>query len=652
MKHLIIGTAGHIDHGKTRLTEALTGKNTDRLEEEQKRGITIENGYAMLTLPGGQTASIIDVPGHERFVRNMITGATGIDLALMVIAADDGFMPQTQEHLDILQLLGVSNGVIALTKCDLADDEWIETVEEDIKDRVSGTFLENAPMVRVSAETGQGIDELKSVLESSLSDAEPKNSRLAARLPVDRVFTVQGFGTVVTGTLTEGEIHPGDELMLYPDEIPVRVRGVQNHDVSVEEAQAGMRTAVNITGAEKEDIKRGSVLAEPGSATVTDRLDVVLNITDDCEFFIKNASRLHFFHGTSECICRLRLLDADELAPGDTGYAQLLLDEKIAARNGDRFIVRFFSPVITVGGGRILDARARRRKRNNEEVLARSAALDSDDINERAVQYIKDRNVCFTDAVQLADIMNISDDDAESCISELEGSGEILADRGESKEVRRYISAEALGSCKKAAEELLNAYHAENPLRAGMQHAEFRKQLTGVIGSAGGAELDQAELKAVIDMLASSGYIDIIGDTARISGFEPQLSEKQQALSHEMENFYKNAGCETRSYDAAAEAVSSGSAKKYSDKEIKQIYEYLCSAGRLIVISAGEAVQRSRYDEALAVMKEKATAAGGRISLGELRDALGFSRKYAQMYLEYWDRTGVTERRGDEHILI
>ena len=208
MKHLIIGTAGHIDHGKTRLTEALTGKNTDRLEEEQKRGITIENGYAMLTLPGGQTASIIDVPGHERFVRNMITGATGIDLALMVIAADDGFMPQTQEHLDILQLLGVSNGVIALTKCDLADDEWIETVEEDIKDRVSGTFLENAPIVRVSAETGQGIDELKSILESSLSYAEPKNSRLPARLPVDRVFTVQGFGTVVTGTLNEGELHP------------------------------------------------------------------------------------------------------------------------------------------------------------------------------------------------------------------------------------------------------------------------------------------------------------------------------------------------------------------------------------------------------------------------------------------------------------
>ena len=652
MKHLIIGTAGHIDHGKTRLTEALTGKNTDRLEEEQKRGITIENGYAMLKLPGGQTASIIDVPGHERFVRNMITGATGIDLALMVIAADDGFMPQTQEHLDILQLLGVSNGVIALTKCDLADDEWIETVEEDIKDRVSGTFLENAPIVRVSAETGQGIDELKSVLESSLSYAEPKNSRLPARLPVDRVFTVQGFGTVVTGTLTEGELHPGDELMLYPDEKPVRVREVQNHDVSVEEAQAGMRTAVNITGAEKEDIKRGSVLAEPGSAAVTDRLDVVINITDDCEFFIKNASRLHFFHGTSECICRLRLLDADELAPGDTGYAQLLLDEKIAARNGDRFIVRFFSPVITVGGGRILDARARRRKRNNEEVLARFAALDSDDEKERALQYIKDRNVRFTDAAELANIMNIPRDDAEICMTELERSEDILPECEESAKMRRYISAESVGSCRKAAEELLSAYHAENPLRAGMQHAEFRKQLAAATGGAGGAEPDQAALKAVIDMLAYSGAIDITGDTARIAGFEPQLSESQQALSAKIEEFYKNAGRETRSYDAAAEAVSSVGGKKYSDKDIKQIYEYMCSAGKLIVLSAGEAVHCAGYDEALAVMKEKAAAAGGRISLGELRDALGFSRKYAQMYLEYWDRAGVTKRDGDDHVLL
>lgn len=629
MKHIIIGTAGHIDHGKTCLTEALTGRNTDRLEEEKKRGITIENGFAMLELPDGQTASIIDVPGHEKFVRNMIVGATGIDLAMMVIAADDGFMPQTQEHLDILQLLEVKNGIIALTKTDIADEEWIETVEEDIRDRVAGTFLENAPIVRVSSHTGAGIEELKNVIFESVKNSVPKNTDLPARLPADRVFTVQGFGTVVTGTLTEGVFRTGDEVCIYPSGEPVRIRELQNHDNSVEEVQAGMRSAVNLAGIEKDKIKRGDVVAAQGSVAVTKRIDVTLKITDECPFFIKNASRLHLFHGTSESICKIRLLDADEMGPGESGFAQLILEEPVSARNGDRFIIRFFSPVVTVGGGRMLDVNAGHRKRSNEAVLKRLAALSSENMEERILQYTEDRGAAVSAAGALALTANETQAAVSAALEKLAAEGLVI------RSEKGYTGKAAYESYKRRIVKLLSEYHENYPLRSGMPAAAFRTETS---------DIDAEAAQLLLAMASADGDIVLKGDVIAVSGFEPKLSDKQKKLAENMYAYYKSAGFETRSLSAAADEMGENT------KICTPVYEYLCSDRRLVIIGPDEAVTAEKYDEALQKMKEIAQKAG-EVTLGEFRTEMGFSRKYAQMYLEYWDRAGITRRQGDSHIL-
>ncbi|MBQ2911755.1 MAG: selenocysteine-specific translation elongation factor, partial [Clostridia bacterium] len=349
--NIIIGTAGHVDHGKTSLIKALTGIETDRLREEKKRGITIELGFAYIDLPQGLRAGIIDVPGHEKFIKNMLAGAGGIDIALLIVAADEGVMPQTEEHLEILSLLDIRKGVIALTKTDMVDEEWLEMMKEEVAEKMHGTFMEDAKIIPVSSYTGDGIPELQAELAKLAGECEPKNETIPFRIPVDRVFSVDGFGTVITGTLIEGVVKEGDTVTIYPDKIESKVRGIQVHSQPVKQAYPGQRVAVNLAGVHKSELERGDIIAAQDSMDTSMMLDALLKVTADTERHIKNGSRLHFYHGSREILCKVVLLDKDELIKGEQAYAQIRLEENVSLKAGDRFVVRFYSPLETVGGG-------------------------------------------------------------------------------------------------------------------------------------------------------------------------------------------------------------------------------------------------------------------------------------------------------------
>lgn len=397
---LVLGTAGHIDHGKSSLIKALTGTDPDRLKEEQSRGITIELGFARLELPSGRSMGVVDVPGHEKFVRQMVAGATGVDVVLLVIAADDGIMPQTREHLAIIDLLGVERGVVALTKSDLVDPEWVELVKADVEELLSGTSIEGSPVVPVSSRTGAGLSELLATLDEVAVDTPSKHAELPLRLPVDRVFTIAGAGTVVTGTMWSGSAAKDDPVEIYPSGVEGRVRGVQVHSEHVERANAGQRVAMNIAGVEREQIGRGDIIAAPGTLQVTDRFDarfVYLGFPGEDKLF-ESGARVHVHHGTREVLGRVLLIERDSLSPGESALAQVRLEEPLAPRYDDRFIVRSYSPVFTIGGGVVLDTLPPRRtvlKPHERELLE---ALLAHDLSSASVGLLASRGLPMTSA--------------------------------------------------------------------------------------------------------------------------------------------------------------------------------------------------------------------------------------------------------------
>ncbi|WP_406242280.1 selenocysteine-specific translation elongation factor [Tissierella carlieri] len=362
MKHVIIGTAGHIDHGKTTLIRAITGRNTDRLKEEQERGISIELGFTYFDLPSGQRAGIIDVPGHEKFVKNMLAGVIGIDIVLLVVAADEGIMPQTLEHLHILDLLGIKKGFVVLTKSDLVDSEWIDMVEEEVREEIKGTFLEDTPIIRASSTTKMGIEKIINLIDGYAAELKDRDVDDMPRLPVDRVFSISGFGTVVTGTLLSGQLKIGDEVQVFPGDKKARIRTLQVHDQDASIAYGGQRVAANLAGLKKEDIDRGDTIAPVNSMNDTMMLDVKIKLLKDIDRYIDNRTRLRLYIGTKEVLCRVVLLDKEEIGPGDEAYAQLRLEEEVVAKRGDKFIIRFYSPMFTIGGGEILEPNPKRKK--------------------------------------------------------------------------------------------------------------------------------------------------------------------------------------------------------------------------------------------------------------------------------------------------
>lgn len=630
MKHIVIGTAGHVDHGKTCLTRALTGVDTDRLKEEQKRGITIEIGFAQLTLPNGQTASIIDVPGHEKFIRNMLVGAAGMDVVLMVIAADEGFMPQTREHLGILSLLGVQNGIIVVTKADMVEPEWLEAIEEEAREDVQGTFLQDAPIIAVSSYTGQGIQELKQLVVDLVEGAEQRNQDRPFRLPVDRLFSVDGFGTVVTGTLVEGSLALGDEVCIYPGEKKARVRGLQNHDKSADRVSAGMRVAVNLSGVDKADLKRGDTLAKPGSMLLSQQMDVQLSMLKDAPYPIKNDSRLHFHHGSRELVCKCVLLGRDTLEAGETGFAQLRFTEPVAAKNGDHFVVRFFSPTVTVGGGVLLNVAPQRHKRNDPKILEGLAARASGSSERQVVQALRDAGVSMLKRAELAKAAGLTEGELDEPLAQLLDEGRAVDLGG------RYMDHDAVEGLWDKTVQLLSAYHKAQPLQPGMNRGEFRGKLL--------PKAPAASVDALVDYLAQHRGLRLEGPTIALPDFQVVWNTFYTELRRQIDGIYGKAGLTTDNLDD----ILAGFGKKQDGA--RQVVQRLLYDGDLVALTPQILVCRAAYDHALQTLYGLFEGKP-ELTLGEARDALGVSRKYALALLEYWDSAGITRKTGDLRIL-
>lgn len=623
MKNIIIGTAGHVDHGKTALIKALTGIETDRIKEEKKRGITIELGFAYLDLPDGEKAGIIDVPGHEKFVKNMLAGAGGIDLALLVVAADEGFMPQTREHLGILSLLNISEGIIVVTKKDMVDEDWLEIVCDEVRQEVQGTFLENAQIIPVSSYTGEGIEQLRQAIFTMIDQkTQIKNLDVPFRIPVDRIFSVEGFGTVITGTLIEGTMKVGDPVTVYPSRIESRIRNLQVHSQNVQEAYAGQRVAVNLAGLKKTDLNKGDVIAVPDSMHTTMMIDIHLTVLKDCDREIRNATRLHLYHGARDILCKIVLLDRDSVGAGESCYAQLRLEEEIAVKTGDRFVLRFYSPVETIGGGVILDSNPFKHKRNDAAVLESLKLKEGGSDREKISAALRDYSARFETLDFLQIQTGIPKEQFDQQINKL--IKDKVAFRVSDNVV---IHTDYLNRLKDSAVKLLESYHKENPLREGMKKDEFRNKLIKYE--------DISVVDKITDSLVNRKVLKYVNNCVALADFEVQQDNNQQ----EIENAFLQGGFSPESPDQIA-------ARFPKVKNFKQVLESLVNTGKLVRVDEKILLHADYYNKALTLAKEHVDQ-NGQITLAEMRDLMGASRKFAVAVLEYWDKRGITRKVGD-----
>lgn len=623
MKNIIIGTAGHVDHGKTALIKALTGIETDRIKEEKKRGITIELGFAYLDLPDGEKAGIIDVPGHEKFVKNMLAGAGGIDLALLVVAADEGFMPQTREHLGILSLLNISEGIIVVTKKDMVDEDWLEIVCDEVRQEVQGTFLENAQIIPVSSYTGEGIEQLRQAIFTMIDQkTQIKNLDVPFRIPVDRIFSVEGFGTVITGTLIEGTMKVGDPVTVYPSRIESRIRNLQVHSQDVQEAYAGQRVAVNLAGLKKTDLNKGDVIAVPDSMHTTMMIDIHLTVLKDCDREIRNATRLHLYHGARDILCKIVLLDRDSVGAGESCYAQLRLEEEIAVKTGDRFVLRFYSPVETIGGGVILDSNPFKHKRNDAAVLESLKLKEGGSDREKISAALRDYSARFETLDFLQIQTGIPKEQFDQQINKL--IKDKVAFRVSDNVV---IHTDYLNRLKDSAVKLLESYHKENPLREGMKKDEFRNKLIKYE--------DISVVDKITDSLVNRKVLKYVNNCVALADFEVQQDNNQQ----EIENAFLQGGFSPESPDQIA-------ARFPKVKNFKQVLESLINTGKLVRVEEKILLHADYYNKALTLAKEHVDQ-NGQITLAEMRDLMGASRKFAVAVLEYWDKRGITKKVGD-----
>ena len=631
MNHVIVGTAGHVDHGKTSLIKTLTGIDTDRLKEEKKRGITIELGFADMAAPDGTDIGIIDVPGHEKFIKNMLAGIGGIDMVLLVVAADEGVMPQTIEHFDTLKLLNIKRGIIVITKADLVDEEWLDMVSSDVLDMVKGSFLEHADIVAVSVETGQNIDILRNKIYEMTSIASLRNHNPALlRIPIDRVFTIDGFGTVITGTLVEGMIKTGQDVTIYPDEKPAKVRNLQVHDHMVDVAYAGQRTAVNLAGIKKEELARGHVLAAQNSLKPTMMLDVKLNILANTKREVQNGSRLHLYYGSDEVLCKVVLLDREKLLAGESCFAQLRTEEEIVAKKGDLFVVRYYSPLETIGGGSVLDANPLKHKRNDHAVLESLAVKEAGDESDVFALLVHEKSKFFTPIDAIAKELGMTSEQALKHSAELVAEGRLiqLSDR-------IFIHADYMEKANAEADRILKEYHAKMPLSPGLPKEEFRNKLAAALRTK-----DTKALELVIGYLAEINAIRWDVNTVASINFRVVYTKAQEKLMTEFADLYKKYGYEAPEVDAILQ--------DYKDKNTcRQLIAALSNEGTITKMSPqvymDTAVLNKVIEDIQNHIKEKRS-----ITLAELRDMLGTSRKYALQILEYCDAIKLTKLEGDK----
>ncbi|WIV10629.1 selenocysteine-specific translation elongation factor [Proteiniborus sp. MB09-C3] len=634
MKNVIIGTAGHIDHGKTTLIKAITGRETDRLKEEKERGISIELGFTYFDLPSGRRAGIIDVPGHEKFIKNMLAGVMGIDVVVLVIAADEGIMPQTKEHLNILNLLGIKKGLVVLTKSDLVDEEWLALVEEDVKDGVKGTFLEGSPIIPVSSVTKSGISKVIEIIDHLTEEVKDRDINETARLPVDRVFSMAGFGTVVTGTLSAGKFKIGEEVQVFPGNKTGRIRTIQVHGMDSDTAYGGQRVAINIAGIKKSEIERGNVIAPVNSMEATMMVDVKLKLLEDSQRIIDNRTRLRLYTGSSEVLCRVVFLDREQLTPGESCYAQLRLEEEIVAKRRDRFIIRFYSPMMTIGGGEILEPNPPKRKRFDADVIKELEIKEKGDITDIIEEIIKDKSNMFPTVKDISVLTVMTVEKIEEIIDRLKKENKILSfsllkdlhiihvDYG------KYLS-------DKISNEL-NNFHHNNPLKAGISKEEIRSKYLGSIKQKLG--------DSFINKLMDEGAIKLINQSLALVDFEVKFSPIQEEVKNEIEKkFLKNRFNPLKKEELYNEL-------KYSRKDIDQVYEALLDMGILVRLKEENILHKEAYTEAVEIMKDYIKN-NGSISAAQFRDLLNTNRKLAIALMEYLDDLKITKRLGDTRVL-
>jgi selenocysteine-specific elongation factor len=632
MKQVVMGTAGHIDHGKTQLVKTLTGIDTDRLKEEKERGITIDLGFAHLMYEDGTEVGVIDVPGHERFVRNMLAGVGGIDLVMLVIAADEGVMPQTREHLAICQLLRVKEGLVALTKADLVDEDWLELVSEDTREFLKGTFLEGKPIVPVSAKTGQGIDELKRVLQALVARVPPKQLEGKFRLPVDRVFTIRGFGTVVTGTLFSGTIRVEDRIEIYPKGIEAKIRGLQVHNASVPEAVAGQRTAINLQGIDKVELERGDVLGHPGEFAPTFMLDAVLQHLSDAPRPLRHRARVRLHVGTSEIMGRVILLDRDELAPGEEAYVQLRLEEPAIVLPRDRFVIRSYSPVQTIGGGILLDAQASKHRRGEAGLAAHFRLLAEDSPEEIFSHHLRQATHLGLRLSEFLPRTELSESRLRQVATTLQRAGRL---RAVNADMAWYLHAEALDSLTRELRRYLETFHRQNPLKPNIASEELRAKVRG---------LGERVCLMALEELRQQGVVVVERDRVRLATHQVALDDTRERILNELEAEFLAAGYQPPRVEDLFAKLNIG---KGHDKALLQV---LLDQGRAVRLKENVVFHRANLAKAETLLVQYLRD-HREITPIEFKDLLGISRKYAIPMLEYFDSQKITIRVGDKRIL-
>jgi selenocysteine-specific elongation factor len=631
MKQVILGTAGHIDHGKTSLIRALTGIDTDRLKEEKLRGITIELGFAYMDLPSGERLGIVDVPGHERFVRHMVAGATGIDLVALVIAADEGVMPQTREHMEICELLRVKKGLVVLTKIDLVSDpEWVEMVREDVTDFLKGTFLEGSPVISVSAATGEGIEELRLELDKMVAEVQPRSPDGPFRLSVDRVFSMRGFGTVITGTSLSGKLRVGDPVAIYPSELKSKVRGLQVHNSDVQEVWPGQRTAINLQGMERALVQRGDVVATPGALASTHMIDVYLSMLASAPRPLKNRAKIRFHTGTAEHLATVVLLEEEELAAGRASYAQIRLDQPIAALRGDRFVVRSYSPVQTIGGGTILHPLPGKHKgQAKREAAAELRNLDAADDPGIILWHVRDAGWAGLTEQDLLIRSNVSPKVVEKTLQQFISQRRIIL---YDKDNRRLLDPEALEKLKQTVLETLEDYHRRFPLKTGMSKEELAAQLPRPV--------DTKLYNFTLRQLAEKELIVQEMEWVRLLSHKVNLTKDEEVIRQKIEKTYRESGLQTPFFRDLADKLP-GTPRQHQD-----VLEWMFSQGILVKVSQ----DLYFHADTIGGLQQKLIAfirENGEISTPQFKEMTQTTRKYTIPLLEYFDTQKVTIRIGD-----
>jgi len=639
MREIVLGTAGHVDHGKTSFVRALTGIETDRLKEEKKRGITIELGFAYLDLPCGHRLGIVDVPGHEKFVKNMVAGVTGMDLVAFIIAADEGIMPQTKEHFEICRLLGVEQGIIVVTKKDMVEEEWLEMVTEEVQGYCENSFLEDAPLIHVSSITGEGIEEVKTLLDEFVAKKQFKEAYGPFRLPVDRIFAIKGFGAVVTGTSISGRVNIGDELCFYPTDMVAKVRGVQVHSKDVETVEAGHRTAINLQGVDTAAVSRGMVAATPGCLQPGYMLD--------CEFLylassskpLKHRTRVRVHLGTVEIMGRISLLDRDVLQPGETAGVQILLEEPVSCWPGDRYVVRSYSPVATIGGGEVLGnmpprKRKRLHKSHREENRAVFQILQDENIENKIVLFLRERGTEGLTFDELAVRLGIFGKQLKKLLSvPLSSRQMVVVD----STTQRYLAKSVSDAVESTLEIALAAFHKKNPLQAGLSKEELR--------SGSGRNVDIKVFHFCLNELQKKGVIVQEESAIRLATHEVALQADEKLLQKDLGNWYRSKGLKTATIRETMDTFSD-----YPQNLVKEVFGLMLREEKLVKVS-----ETLYYDAAaISTLTKDVTAfieREGEIDAPRFKNLTGLTRKFSIPLLEYFDRIKLTIRVGDIRIL-